>query len=140
MNPIIKEYQCCGCTYGYPDCDATFGPHGCNKHRAGTFASGIGRLFLGMPKGFDRAGALSDETRSFRFDLCAYETFEDFIKHMGMNKFNVPVWKHLDENGNTLVRGLSPRVNKPYLCVIGGNHVDKIDCYEITAEDQEGMD
>lgn len=140
MNKIIKEYQCIGCVCGYPECKATFNSEGCQKHTAGTYIVGVGKIFLGMPRGFNRFGALSDESKTFTFTMSAYETFEDFIKHTGMDKFNIPVWKHLDENGNTLVRGIAPRINKPYLCVIGGNHMDKIDCYEITSDDQEGMD
>lgn len=136
MNKLIKEYQCPGCTYDHPDCEASFNNEGCEKHRAGTYIIGVGKIFLGMPKGFNRAGALSDVFISFG----VYHKWEDFMEHTGMDKFNIPVWKYLDENGNTCVRGLAPRINKPYLCVIGGNHMDKIDCYEITAEDQEGMD
>lgn len=142
MNKLIEEYQCPGCVNGYPECNAwRFGKDGCGNHIAGTNIIGIGKIFLSFPKGFNKAGALSDSNSRYHvFRPQVYLSWEDFMDHQGIDKFNVPVWKHLDEKGNTLIRGLSPRVNKPYLAVVEGNHIDKIDCIEITKEDVEAMD
>lgn len=56
---MIKNYQCSGCVGSeFPDCYETEGEDiGCSKHCAGTTFSDIGRVFLGLPKGFTRLGA-----------------------------------------------------------------------------------
>ena len=41
---------------------------------------------------------------------------------------------------NTLVRGLSPRINKPFLDIYLKDVRDKINCFEIFKEDIESMD
>ena len=56
---IIKEYQCCGCSKGYDVSCFESNPNGgigCGNHYPGTIISGIGAIFLGMPKGFNRVG------------------------------------------------------------------------------------
>lgn len=126
----VKEYQCTGCTNGsFPECFNDSG-EGCRSHSAGTYMMGVGKLFLGMPKGFNRSGVAETES---------IEIFKSFPKHW-YDMFNVPVWKYLDEHENTIVRGISPRINSPFIHVISGNHIDKIDCLEITNEDLEDMD
>jgi hypothetical protein len=100
-----------------------------------------------MPKGFNRLGPV--DAKDFR--LWIYESWEAATEHRGkapgdltvtgpFDLFNVPVWKYLDEHGNTLVRGMCPRTNRPFLHIILGDHLDKIDCLEITDEDLKGMD
>jgi hypothetical protein len=137
VKKAIKEYQCSGCISGhdpvesgcFKQCDTGCG---CGAHHAGTFMMGIGKLFLGLPKGFNRLGDIND--------MHPY-IFEDFLKDWGeYNKFNIPVWKHLDENGNTIVRGLQPRLNTPFIHIHLGDHRDKINCIEITNEDISEMD
>jgi hypothetical protein len=103
----------------------------------------IGAVFLGMPNGFSRLGSFDSMC------LSIFPSFEAFEKDYstpaihgpsdGYNMWNVPVWKFLDEHGNTIVRGISPRINKPFLHVILENCLDKIDCLEITKEVQEKM-
>lgn len=104
----IECYQCSGCMSG---CDISCykeDPHGngCGGHRAGTFASS-GKIFLGMPTGFNRLGAC-DDTKIY---ICNNTTDDIGI----FDKFNIPVWKYKDENGNILVRGLRPRTNVPFI-------------------------
>jgi len=56
------------------------------------------------------------------------------------DNFNVPCWKHLDKHGNTLVRGLKPRLNMPFLHIYLGDVRDQVECLEITKEDIDNMD
>ena len=130
----IKEYQCSGCMSGpYEECYTTEAGYGvgCRKHFAGTMMSFVGKIFLGMPKAFNRLG---------HHEKMKVEIFVDMTDEVWLDKFNVPVWKHLDEHGNTLIRGLRPRLNEPFVMVILGNHIDKIDCIEISREELLAMD
>jgi len=83
-----------------------------------------------MPKGFDRT---NDSLGESKYDLKILEAPE-------YDKFNVAVWKHLDGHGNTLVRGLMPRLNQPFVHIYEGDQRDKISCLEITQEDINEMD
>jgi hypothetical protein len=139
MNIIeaIEEYQCPGCVDGCKPVlrEACELGVGCQKHSPGTRGSAIGLLFLGMPKGFNRLGPKD------RMTLQIYESYEQKMQCYGdYNIYNVPCWKHLDQHGNTLVRGLSPRINMPFLHVILGDCRDSINCREILKEDLEKMD
>jgi hypothetical protein len=105
----IEEYQCPGCVGGSDiSCYVKGEDLACSKHVAGTMVSFVGRFFLGMPKGFNRIGPVED------MHINIFETVAD---GWGFDNLNVPIWKHLDGNGNTLVRGLCPRINKPFLHV-----------------------
>ncbi|GAB4343138.1 MAG: hypothetical protein Kow0089_18730 [Desulfobulbaceae bacterium] len=128
----VETYQCPGCVHGSDiSCYEKGDSLACNKHVAGTTISFIGRIFLGLPKGFNRLG-VCDDTK-----INIFKTVED---GWGFDFLNTPVWKYLDEHGNTLVRGLCPRINTPFIHVFLGNHINDIDCYEITADDLDGMD
>jgi hypothetical protein len=128
----INEYQVPGAVGDFDPATATL-ENGWKEHCPGTLVSGVGWVFLGMPKGFDRLGPVPAEY----FRIHIFETFEECWP---FDKFNVPVWKYLDAHGNTLVRSLSPRVNTPFLHIILGDHRDKINCLEITAADIKEMD
>ncbi len=132
----IKNYQCQGCMIGYDtSCfeENLTGGIGCGKHTAGTYIGGIGKVILGLPKGFCRVG-------KFDGDLIPsiFEKFED--SGWDYSKWNIPVWKHLNKEGHTLIRGISPRVNSPFIHIFLENCLDKINCLEITEEDINGMD
>lgn len=135
LKKAIEEYQCTGCIKG---CDIScyepkegFGI-GCGKHFAGTYISSIGKVFLGMPKGFNRLGK-SEETK-----IQIYNSYEECDWKFDM--WNIAIWKHLDKNGNTLVRGIMPRRNEPFIHVFLENCIDKINCFEITEEHINQMD
>jgi hypothetical protein len=133
LSFAIKEYQCSGCMSGYNlECFQQNDVQGvgCGKHYAGTGITHIGKIFLGLPRGFNRLGEQKD------LKPIIFDTFDDKYYNM----FNVPVWKHLDEHGNTLVRGMMPRRNEPFIHIYIGNHIDKINCLEITKQDIEEMD
>lgn len=60
IKEAIEKYQCHGCVSG---CDIScFEEDGinesasCGRHTAGTLVMGIGKIFLGMPTGFNRLG------------------------------------------------------------------------------------
>lgn len=141
MIEAIKEYQVPGAVNDFDPKTYTIA-HGWKEHCPGTTVWGAGRIMLGMPKGFNRLGPLGHVSPPDLFPsfLQIYETWEDHKACWGYDKLNIPCWKHLDEHGNTLVRGLSPRVNTPFVHIILGNHMDKIECLEITAKDIEEMD
>jgi hypothetical protein len=130
IKEAVEEYQCSGCVGGtYEECfkKATHGV-GCGGHCPGTLLSGVG-IFLGMPKGFMRLGPIKN------MPLFIFEDDWSFF-----DKFNIPVWKYLDEFGHTLVRGLSPRVNMPFLHVYLKDIRDKINCFELTRAEIDAMD
>lgn len=134
IKKLVENYQCPGCALGSNikcyenDIDGI----GCSKHCAGTtIFPAIGRVFLGMPKGFNRLGN-NEDTR-----IAIFSTYADYG---GYNKWNIPTWKHLDENGNTLVRSISPRTNLSWIHVFNENCMDKIECFEVSNEMIEAMD
>jgi len=137
VKEAVEKYQCCGCVCGSSPKDGCFivadnGTMACSNHVAGTREFGIGKIFLGMPTGFNRLGLFED------MKIYLFRKFED--RRIKYNYLNIPVWKYLDKHGNTLVRGMCPRVNLPFMDIFLENCIDKIDCYEITKEDLDGMD
>jgi len=135
VEKAIEEYQCSGCTNG--SSISCFSPNengglGCGRHSAGTFVSSIGKIFLGMPKGFNRLG-VHPGLKPFVFD-----TFENSKWEYDM--WNIPVWKYLNKDGHTMVKGLMPRINEPFIHIYLENCIDKINCLEITQADVDGMD
>ena len=105
----VERYQCPGCVDGSDiSCYEKGNALECKKHCAGTMGFPImGRFFLGMPKGFNRLGAC-ENTKIFIFRSLKESDWT-------YDKFNIFVWKYLDEHGNTIVRGISPRINSPWI-------------------------
>lgn len=135
VKKAVEEYQCSGCVVGSNiSCfQLNTSGVGCGRHCAGTALFGIGFVFLGMPTGFNRLG----KDQNLKPNI--YETFESF-DWGGYDKFNVPVWKYLSTDGHTFVRGLSPRVNQPFIHIFLEDCMDKINCLEIFEDDVHGMD
>ncbi len=133
VKKFVIEYQCSGCVVGSDaECYEKGENLECEKHVAGTtIFPVVGRIFLGLPKGFCRLGPYDDMKVQIVNSLDEAHVF-DFL--------NVPVWKYLDEHGNTLVRGLSPRVNVPFIRVFLEDCMDRIKCHQLTEEDLDGMD
>lgn len=132
----IENYQCSGCAVG---CDISCfeknnkGGVGCVKHYAGTMVStGVGNIFLGMPKGFNRLGVYT------KLKPTIFDTFES--SDWKYNMWNIPVWKYLSKDGHTFVRGIMPRRNEPFIHIFLENCIDKINCLEISQDDVDGMD
>lgn len=136
----IEEYQCSGCVAGGDTKCGIYkqGEHhsGCTKHVAGTIVyPGVGTIFLGMPKGFNRMGPYSG------MKIHMFTSYADFMeKWNGYNMWNIPVWKYRNENGHIFLRGLSPRNNCPLLHIILEDCLEKFDCLEITQKDLDEMD
>ena len=136
IKKAIENYQCSGCVCGSDiSCfEKVETGIGCGKQIAGTtILPGVGKIFLGMPKGFNRLG----EYHKMKIQI--YDTYEN-CEWKPNDQFNIAVWKHLDENGNTIIRGIMPRRNEPFIHIFLENCMDKIECKEITKEDIEGMD
>ena len=141
IKNAIEEYQCSGCISGHDVSCFEKNPNGgvgCGKHLAGTFITQIGKIYLGMPRGFCRHG---EQKNLF---MRIFKTFEDFKKDCDQmpkyDIFNIPVWKHLNKQGHTLIRGLRPRKNEGFILVILEDCMDKINCLEITQELIDAMD
>ena len=131
----IEQYQCSGCAVGcniscYKKRTGNPFDIGCESHYSGTMISSIGKIFLGMPKGFNRLG------KNEKTIISIYDTYE---KYGSYNTWNIPVWKYL-ENGHTFVRGISPRVNSPFIHVFLEDCMEKINCTEITKDIHDFMD
>jgi len=133
IKKAIEEYQCPGCVTG---CDVSCFENyhsgvGCGKHHAAMILPGVGKIFLGIPKGFCRLGEYT------KLKPHIYTVLDDHGKY---DMWNIPTWKHKNEAGHTLVRGLMPRRNEPFLHIYLEDCLDKIDCLEISKEDIDGMD
>lgn len=127
----IEEYQCVGCADGsFPTCYEKGDFEECNRHVPGTMIPYIGKVFLGMPTGFNRL------CRDNSLKIKIFKTYADF----SYDKFNVPAWKYLNEKGHTLVRGLMPRINTTFLHIFLEDCRNRIPCLEITNKDLSEMD
>ena len=143
MEKLINQYLCPGCASGISTKDECYKSETvsdtwktCANHHPGTFELRAGNFYLGMPKGFCRTGKLREDGKFVPVWIIP--------KEGGLvplfDVFNVPVWKTKDK-GNTLVRGLRPRINQPFLMVLEGQeHFDEIKCFEVTKELQKDMD
>lgn len=134
MIKAIEEYQCSGCSKGSGISCYERGSiaNECGAHSADTYVTGVGKILLGMPKGFNRYGTCNE------MKLAIYEKFKD--SEWTFDKFNVPIWKYKNELGHTLVRGIMPRRNEPFIHIFLEDCLDKIQCLEITDSDIRGMD
>ena len=98
IKELITQYMCPGCMSGQgSDCpmyNYKASAYNCSSAHPGTFMSDAGALFLGFPAGFTRRGPQKD----FKPEL--FESWEAFQKTYGYDKFNIPVWKHLDDQAH----------------------------------------
>lgn len=128
---MIREFQCPGCSCGtYCDegckayeLDESYEgekPHffRCKGWHPGTFMGGVGRIALGLPKGFTRVGAVDLEIMKHYLRL--YESPE---KRPEYDRFNIPVWA-MEKDGYLLVRCYSPRSNWFYVDVIKDGKIE----------------
>jgi len=119
---MIEEFQCPGCTCGGPKtCDklklhvsVSVGTW-CESHSAGTFMLGLGRIALGLPKGFHRYGP--GDKMEIRLFLAGEKPEWDHL--------NVAVWAMVI-GGFLFVRTYSPRVNRCSTEVISGGDLGMV--------------
>jgi hypothetical protein len=145
MKDAIQQYQCPGCINGcgVSDCEKsplkTEGPieKGCPNHSPGTILGGLGVIALGLPKGFNRYGTSKAEP------IEVWESFDQMIeKNPNLGTiFSIPVWKHLDEHGNTITRWYSPRTNAGWSMVILKDCRHRMpNTMEVSKEEIDNMD
>ena len=115
----IQTYCCPGCTVGSSPDEACFkpGPNGCESHCPGTHVFPANyTCVLGLPKGFNRVGSMGQENKT---QVWIFKSFNELQKvWKGYDKFNIPVWAHVDNYGNTLVRVFQPRLGTSYIHII----------------------
>lgn len=136
----IKTYQCPGCVNG-PDVDscpsAALTKRGCTNHVPGTIVSNAGTIALGLPNGFNRSGPAP------AWMVEVFSSYSEMVRQRPnlQTKFSVPVWMHVDQHGNTIIRWFSPRTNTGWSNVVLEDLRDKLrNTIEITAEDIKQMD
>lgn len=118
---MIEDVQCPGCINGSDTKCGAFKPHEsngcfhCLQWRPSTFLGGVGRLCLGLPKGFTRTGMVEFGDAKFSY-IRMYEKPEDMP---GYDKFNVAVWA-MEKDGRLYVRCYSPRNNWLFVDVVKG--------------------
>ena len=140
IEKAIKDYQCAGCIHGSDPktcskfiTNSTMG-EGCIEHFASTTLYPIGKIFLGLPKGFNRLGSI--DAKEFRPNI--YSSFES--SPWTYDNLNVPVWKYLTKDSHTIVKGICPRINLPFIHIFLEDCIAKIDCIEITEDFLESID
>lgn len=113
---MVKEFQCPGCINGSdPETcpkyelgvdDKGGNPYffACKNWRPSTFMGGVGRLCLGLPKGFLRTGMVEFHDKPFTY-LRLYENPTTMPEY---DRFNIPVWA-MEKDGHLFVRCFSPR-------------------------------
>lgn len=138
QKEMIEEFQCSGCTCGYKTdkCDHFHFVNmntgcWCSGHSAGTFMSGVGKIALGMPKGFNRVGTIKtgfeDEKDPLRRRSTNIRLVEDpkIKSESKYDEFNVAVWA-MEHEGYLFVRVMCPRINYTYVDVIKGGKMKDI--------------
>ena len=130
QRAMVEKFQCTGCVRGsdincdhfkLEDWDAGFW---CSGHLAGIILDGPGRVVFGLPKGFDRVGAIMIDvgkgrkrSTNIRFSLDPSELRYD--------KFNIAVWA-MEEDGYLFVRSICPRLNLTFVDIIKGGRFHEI--------------
>lgn len=137
---IIGEMQCPGCTCGCApaaECES-FKPSNeygfcCEGHSSGTMMSGVGWIYLGLPKGFNRVGAYRAKGDSERRNNIRLWIAPDIP---GWDFLNVPIWA-MEEDGFLYVRTYCPRINTNFVDIVKGGTMEFIpsDCHVLDVAD-----
>lgn len=116
---MIDDIMCPGCIHGTDhktcpqfelDDDGFFN---CRNWHPSTFLGNVGRLAIGLPRGFCRTGMVEFGEKPFTY-IRLYAKPEDMQTY---DKFNVPVWA-LEKDGYLYVRCYSPRCNWLFVDVV----------------------
>lgn len=135
VHLLVEKFQCPGCMLGSDtECgsfklnDALGAGASCKPHVAGTVFMLGGRVYLGLPKGFNKAGPLVDRD-------AFYEGAKNNIRlwtfgtHPEWNNCNVAVWAMDgvdDYAGFLLVRTMLPRIGLNFIDIIEGGERAKL--------------
>lgn len=144
LKGAVAQYQCPGCVSGTDpeSCwEYCLSDTGCTSHCPGTLDGGARLLFLGLPKGFTLVGPAG--AGSFQAKLKIFESTDHLYRNYPELRtlFSLPIWKHLDDQGNTIMRWYSPRTNVGWsLVILGDAREDFPYAREITAEELKDMD
>lgn len=137
IKNAICEFQCSGCVSGsdincgnFRQGDGYEKEVGCTAQVPGTLLIGGGRLYLGLPIGFNRVGPRFDSREGVQTHVVIFEKFEDY----NYDHLNIAVWKkvHIWSDGHehnqeaTLVRCFMPRINVGRVHVYLENCLNKI--------------
>jgi hypothetical protein len=124
---MIENFQCPGCILGGNTQCGSFdmlddsGMVHCKKWRPSTFLGRVGRIVLGLPKGFTRTGSVEFGDKPFTY-IRLYESPEKMMKY---DKFNVAVWA-MEQDGYLFVRCYSPRNNWLFVDVIKDGKMEHV--------------
>lgn len=137
LKGVIEEYQCSGCAHGSDTDCGKFIQNGikkeCSNHSPGTIMYPGGKIYLGMPKGFNKVGPYIEN-----FSILIFDELDRFYDNL-----NIPVWKFRNDKGHVFIRGLSPRINCPFLHLIincTDDEYGEIKCFELDDNFLEGID
>jgi len=118
---MIKKFQCPGCSL---DCsnieikESGKEMFRCESHSAGTILGGVGKIYLGMPKGFDKVGAIKNNLDEETTTNIRFHSEKDYSF---FDKFNLPICAR-EVDGYLFIRTFCWRINRSYIDVIkGGN-------------------
>lgn len=123
---MIEDKQCPGCIHGSDTKCGTYkleedGYAICKNWRPSTFMGRVGRIVLGLPRGFCRTGCV-EFNDSPNVYMRLYDSPENMMKY---NKFNVAVWA-MEKDGFLYVRCYSPRTNYLFVDVIKDGKMEHV--------------
>lgn len=127
QREMIMNFQCPGCSADCVSCsncdfdDLGNGMFRCSNHSAGTIMGGVGKIALGLPKGFNKVGAVGNNLTEFSTNVRLVENPES----TQYNFFNMPIWA-MEEDGYLFVRCYCPRINFGYVDVIKGGTIEEV--------------
>lgn len=126
QKQMIERFQCCGCVCGpdtkcsESDFENKYGFR-CRAHVPGTTSVPGGRVYLGLPRGFNKVGEVR-EKNNIRLWLSGSKPEWD--------KFNIPVWAMVSDNA-LFVRTFCPRVNISYVDVVAGGKLSDTTPFDV---------
>jgi hypothetical protein len=111
---MVGKFQCVGCVGGCEPSSENVkeiggGAWACERHVPGTLLFPVGKVMLGLPKGFNRV-----RHRLIRlWPGCGSPNWDDL---------NVPVWA-MEKDCHLFVRTYSPRINVTWVDVVEGGTI-----------------
>lgn len=128
QKEMIKKFQCPGCSNECDPEELEFEASGfmCKKHCPGTAmynGSGMHKLWIGLPKGFDRVPCGQEKLCVLLYE--SLEKWDECDRHKRLDKdermykLNVPVWQY-EKDGYLFVKSFSPRTGYIVVAVIKG--------------------